>query len=95
MILCYYIFMLLPIKNLFSIVKKRFKPFLEKEEIFQVWYETAGFGKPIFFRNKELVIQVSNSAIAQELQYRSFEIIKKINTKLGSKAVRRLRFRVC
>jgi len=86
--------MLMPIKNLFSIVKKRFKPFLEKEEIFKAWQEAAGAGKPIFFKNKELVILVVNSAIAQELQYQSFEIIKKINKKLGSKAIQRLRFKV-
>ena len=87
--------MLKPIKNLFSIIKKRFKPFLEKEEIFKAWLEVADFGKPIFFKNKELVILVANSAIAQELQYQSFEIIKKINKKLGSKIIQRLRFKVC
>lgn len=86
--------MLVPIKNLFWIAKKRFKPFLEKEEIFKAWQEIAGSGKPIFFKNKELVIHVSNSAMAQELQYRSFELIQKINMKLGSKAIQRLRFRV-
>jgi len=87
--------MLMPIKNLFSIIKKRFKPFLEKEEIFKAWQEAAGSGKPIFLKNKELVILVANSAIAQELQYQSFEIIKKINKKLGSKIIQRLRFKVC
>jgi len=86
--------MLIPIKNLFNIAKKRFKPFLEKEEIFKTWRQISDFGKPIFFKNKELVIQVANSAIAQELQYRSFELIKKINKKLGSKIVGRIRFRV-
>jgi len=85
----------MPIKNLFSIIKKRFKPFLEKEEIFKAWQEAAGSGKPIFLKNKELVILVANSAIAQELQYQSFEIIKKINKKLGSKIIQRLRFKVC
>lgn len=86
--------MLTHIKNLFKITKTRFKPFLEKEEIFKLWDEVAGHGKPIFYKNHELVVQVSNSAFAQDLQYKSFEIINKINKKLGEKKLFRIRFRV-
>lgn len=83
--------MWVPIKNLFGIAKKRFKPFLEKERVFQVWQEEIGFGKPVFFKDKTLIVKIDNPEIFQELQYNLDKILIKINKRLGEEIVERVR----
>jgi len=79
--------MWIPVKNLFGVAKKRFKPFLEKEKIFKAWEEIVGFGKPIFYKNKILVIKVNNPEAMQDLE----QIIQEINKRFKSKVIERVR----
>lgn len=50
--------------------------------------------RPLSFKNGVLTILVKNSIKAQEIQLQSHKIIEKINKKIGSPAVKRLKFRV-
>jgi hypothetical protein len=86
--------MWLPLKDLLSKPKKRFSPQLEREKIFQIWKREVGVGQPLFFKNKTLKIGVKNSIVAQELQYQSDQIIKKINQKLKKKSIKRIQISI-
>lgn len=50
--------------------------------------------EPISFKNSVLTVGVENSFQAQEVQFKQKEIIEKINNKIGSQVIKRLRSRV-
>ncbi|OGD66582.1 hypothetical protein A3F08_00220 [Candidatus Berkelbacteria bacterium RIFCSPHIGHO2_12_FULL_36_9] len=50
--------------------------------------------EPISFKNGVLTISCGNNIEAQNIQFKSQEIIKKINLKIGLQMIERIKFRV-
>lgn len=48
--------------------------------------------KPLFLKNRTLTVTCVNLSVAQEIVSRQLEIVEKINQKIGSKDVDRIRY---
>lgn len=82
--------------DLFEKVKKRFQGGLDEDKVISIFKELAPHTEPLFFNKKtgELLIKVPNSALAQNLHFRSYQIIEEVNRRINKKILRRIRFRV-
>lgn len=82
--------------DLFEKVKNRFQGGLNQDRVVSIFKELAPRAEPLFFNKKtgELLAKVPNSALAQNLHFRSYQIIEEINKRIGRKILRRIRFRV-
>ncbi len=84
-----------------SIEDKSTKKQLEADEIIKIaevvfedvfGKELALGAKTLFLKNRTLTVSCSNSTIAQEIRIKQAEIVDKMNEKLGSKEVDRIRY---
>ena len=54
--------------------------------------EQAKHTKPLFLKNRTLTISCTSSAVAQEVRLNQLSIVEKINEKLGTNEVDRIRY---
>ena len=54
--------------------------------------ELSKDAKPLFLKNRTVTISCSSTAVAQEIRINQAEIVEKINNKLGTKEVDRIRY---
>ncbi len=91
---------LTPLKDIISQLGKQGLPFdLEDGQIWKVWEKLidkniAKNAYPIKIKNKVLFLRVSSPIWIQELRYKQKEIKEKINSTLGRKAVKEIKFKM-
>ena len=71
----------------------------EDRKVFEVWEEAVGSlitkqARPAWIEKGKLRVIVSDSIWLQELEFAKDIILKKINSKLGKKAVKKIEFRI-
>ncbi len=58
----------------------------------ELFGDLAAAAKPLFLKNRTLTVSCASSAIAQEIRLNQVKIVEKINEKLGSIEVDRIRY---
>lgn len=71
----------------------------EDRKVFEIWEEAVGSliakqARPLWIKKGKLRVIVSDSIWLQELEFAKDKIIKKINSKLGKEAVKKIDFRI-
>ncbi len=72
---------------------------LGKEEIMDAWEAAVGtaavtHARPVSFKKNTLIVNVDGSSWLYELTTRKIDIIKKLESGLGGKKVKEIRFRI-
>ncbi len=77
----------------------RYKPGIELESIWKLWNGTVGNdiannAQPAAFKEKELIVHVTDSAWTHHLHFHKEIIITKLNNALGKELVEKIKFKV-
>ena len=91
---------LTPLKDIISLLREGGLPFnLDDGKIWKVWERLVGnhisrHARPVWIKNRSLMVYVSSPIWIQELRYKEKEIKTQLNDILGRNAIKEIKFKV-
>ncbi len=88
------------LKDIISLLRERGLPFdSNNEQLCKTWKNVVGeqvsqHTRPVWIKNRLLMVEVSSPIWIQELRYREEEIKRRFNDMLGRDAIKKIRFKV-